>query len=316
MGQMAAPLTSHSVKLDDSQAKKLKVWAEARGFPFREVAHASFAFTGPDYQVTFYKSGKLLVQGKGTRDFVEFLLEPEILKALTLAEVEAPQSDDLYVPRIGVDESGKGDFFGPLTVAGAYGNEAIIRKLIEIGVKDSKSIGTDQKIARLAIQIKAIPGFVYAIVPIGNEAYNRLHGTMKSVNRILAWGHARVIENLTGQFHRMNPAPRRAVCDQFARTEKTIASALMKAGRELEIVQKHKAEEDPVVAAASILARDEFVRRLGKLGEPFGVKLPKGASNQVKQVAMDIAKSRGGEALATISKVHFKTTQEILGALK
>jgi ribonuclease HIII len=94
-----------------------------------------------------------------------------------------------------VDESGKGDFFGPMCVAGVYVNETVLRGWQDKGIRDSKSIGSDRRIAELADIIRKTPGCVNSVVPIGNEAYNRLHTKLGSVNAILAWGHARVIEN-------------------------------------------------------------------------------------------------------------------------
>src|SRR6185436_11474379 len=117
------------------------------------------------------------------------------------------------------------------------------------------------------------------------EAYNRLYARMRSVNTLLAWGHARVIENLMGQKHRMNPPPVRAISDQFASSKEVIGRALMSLGREIELVQRHKAEEDLAVAAASILARNEFVTRLAAMEKQFEVKFPKGASAAVDQAA-------------------------------
>src|SRR6185369_10638901 len=188
---------------------------------------------------------------------------------------------ELLLPRLGVDESGKGDFFGPLCVAGVYVNESIVREWKTAGIRDSKNISSDRKIGELADLIRHTKGCVHSVVPIGNEAYNRLYQKMRSVNTLLAWGHARVIENLMGQRHRMNPLPVRAISDQFASSKETVAKALMSLGREIELVQRHKAEEDMAVAAASILARDEFVTRLARLEKQFNVVLPKGASAAV-----------------------------------
>src|SRR5207247_1628487 len=186
---------------------------------------------------------------------------PGILKQARLG-YETVLNPELLLPRFGVDESGKGDFFGPLCVAGAYVNEGVIQAWQDLGIKDSKRISSDRKISELAKAIQETPGCVFSVVPIGNEAYNRLYRSMKSVNSLLAWGHARVIENLMGQRHRMNPPPVRAISDQFASSKQTVAKALMPLGREIELVQKHRAEEDLAVAAASILARHEFVSRL------------------------------------------------------
>ena len=174
-----------------------------------------------------------------------------------------------------MDESGKGDFFGPLCVAGAYVNESVVKAWADVGIRDSKNISSDKRIKELAELIRKTPGCVTTVVPIGNEAYNRLYTKMRSVNAMLAWGHARVIENLMGQRHRMNPPPVRAISDQFAANKATVAKALMTLGREIELVQKHRAEEDLAVAAASILARHEFVSRLGALEKQLGTRLPK-----------------------------------------
>src|SRR5262249_6247440 len=154
-------------------------------------------------QVVFYDSGKLVVQGKGTQEFVEFVLEPEVLKQAKLG-YETVLNPELLAPRIGVDESGKGDFFGPMCIAGVYVNESVLNAWKDAGVRDSKNISSDKKIADLSKLIKETPGCVSTVVPVGNEAYNRLHASMGSVNAVLAWGHARVIENLMGQRHRMN----------------------------------------------------------------------------------------------------------------
>src|SRR6185503_8522619 len=142
-------------------------------------------------------------------------------------------------------------------------------------IRDSKHISSDKRIADLARLIQETAGCVTSVVPIGNEAYNRLYSKMSSVNAILAWGHARVIENLMQQKDRMNPPPVRAISDQFAANKATVAGALMSLGREIELVQRHKAEADVAVAAASILARNEFVSRLAALETQFGLILPK-----------------------------------------
>jgi ribonuclease HIII len=205
-----------------------------------------------------------------------------------------------------VDESGKGDFFGPLCIAGAYVNEAVVKAWEDAGIRDSKNISSDKKIADLAKLIHETPGCVTSVVPIGNEAYNRLYGRMKSVNAILAWGHARVIENLMGQKHRMNPPPVRAISDQFAANKATVANALMGLGREIELVQRHRAEADLAVAAASILARDEFVTRLSALEKQFGIKLPKGASGAVDEAAKEFVAKHGTDGLNKVAKMHFR----------
>lgn len=309
---MAAPLTTHTCTLTRAQAEKLRAWVAENGWKPREVPHALFAAEKPHVNLVFYQSGKLVVQGRETRDFVEFVLEPVVLQEVRLG-YETVLNPDLLLPRIGVDESGKGDFFGPLCIAGVYLNESVIRAWEGAGIRDSKAIGSDKRIAELAKVIRDTPGCITTVVPIGNPAYNRLYASMGSVNRLLAWGHARVIENLMLQQHRMLPPPVRAISDQFASDKATVAKALMSLGRQIELIQRHKAEADLAVAAASILARDEFVRRLAGLGAEIGVTLPKGASAAVDAVARQLVQKHGAEKLATVAKMHFRTALRAQG---
>ena len=307
------PLSSHTCKLTDAQATALETLVRDRGWRFREVPYARFAAEKADVNVVFYTSGKLVVQGKGTREFIEFVLEPEILKEARLG-YETLLNPELLLPRIGVDESGKGDFFGPLCVAGVYVNAQVVKTWQDAGVRDSKSISSDKRMAELAEMIRHTPGCVATVVPIGNEAYNRLHARLGSVNEILAWGHARVIENLLQQKDRLVPPPVRAISDQFARSKSTVERALLPLGREIELLQKHKAEEDLAVAAASILARDEFVQRLRRLEKTYRQPFPKGASDAVIQAGRTFVAAQGAAQLASVSKAHFRTTQVVLGA--
>jgi ribonuclease HIII len=306
------PLVSHTCKLTDAQAAALESWLTAHHCQFKQVPYARFAAAGERWNVVFYESGKLVVQGKGTQEFIEFVLEPEILKEARIG-YEAVLNPELLLPRIGVDESGKGDFFGPLCVAGVYVNEAVVKAWQDAGIRDSKNISSDKRIAELAKLIRTTPGCVTTVVPIGNEAYNRLYAKMKSVNRVLAWGHARVIENLLDEAGRMNPPPVRAISDQFAASKETVGRALMARGRSLELVQRHKAESDLAVAAASILARDEFVKRLATLGKEFDAELPKGASAAVDAAAKDFLKRHGPSALPKVAKTHFRTALRAQG---
>jgi ribonuclease HIII len=306
------PLTSYTCKLDDAQAAALKTHLDEHGFRPREVPYARFAGERDKVNVVFYESGKLVVQGQGTREFIEFVLEPEILKQARLG-YEAVLNPDLLLPRLGVDESGKGDFFGPLCIAGVYVNESVVTAWQDAGIRDSKNISSDRRIAELAEVIGKTRGCVTSVVPIGNEAYNRLYAKMKSVNTLLAWGHARVIENLMGQKHRMTPPPVRAISDQFASNKATVAKALMSLGREIELVQRHKAEEDVAVAAASILARHEFVTRLARLEKEFGMGLPKGASAAVDVAAREFVSKHGADKLVKVAKLHFRTALRAQG---
>jgi ribonuclease HIII len=306
------PITSHTCKLTDAQAKVLKDYLQDHDFGFREVPYARFAAANDKLNAVFYESGKLVLQGKGTQEFIEFVLEPEILKEAKLGYEEI-LNPELLIPRLGVDESGKGDFFGPLCVAGVYVNESVVKAWKDAGVRDSKNISSDKKIKDLAELIRDTPGCITTVVPIGNGAYNRLYAKMHSVNTLLAWGHARVIENLMGQKQHMNPPPIRAISDQFAANKDTVGKALMSLGRQIELVQRHKAEEDIAVAAASILARHEFVSRLSALGTQYGMTFPKGASALVDKAAQEFVSRYGVENMPKVAKMHFRTALRAQG---
>ena len=143
------PLTSHTTKLTDAQAAALQNYMRAHDFEFREVPYARFAGAKKDLNAVFYESGKFVLQGKGTQEFIEFVLEPEILKEVKLG-YETVLNPELLAPRLGVDESGKGDFFGPLCVAGVYINADVIKSWEDAGIRDSKNISSDKRIRELA----------------------------------------------------------------------------------------------------------------------------------------------------------------------
>lgn len=309
---MAAPLTSYTGKLDSQPADTLLGWLRENGWRFRAVPYARFAAEKEKTNIVFYESGKLVVQGKGTQEFVEFVLEPVILQQARLG-YETLLNPELTLPRLGIDESGKGDFFGPLCIAGVYVNAAVVKAWEDAGIRDSKNISSDRRIGDLAKRIRETPGCVFSVVPIGNEAYNRLYRTMRSVNKLLAWGHARVIENLMLQRHRMDPPPVRAISDQFASDKATVGKALMSLGREIELIQRHRAEADLAVAAASILARDEFVTRLARLEKDFDTTLPKGASAAVETAGKEFVLKLGAAKLPLVAKMHFRTAFRVQG---
>ena len=305
-------LASYTCSLDEAQGTALEGYLQEHEFEMREVPYARFAGKRDKINVVFYESGKLVVQGKGTREFVEFVLEPEILKEARLG-YEAELNPEMMVARIGVDESGKGDFFGPLCIAGVYVNESVCRALEEAGVRDSKRITSDKRIAALTKAIQEASGCVWSVVSVGPESYNRLHGKMGNVNRLLAWGHARVIENLLERGAEMYPPPERAISDQFARSKSTVTNALMELGRGLELVQRHKAEEDLAVAGASILARDVFVQKMAELSEKVGKTLPKGGGAPVDVAAKELVGEQGEAVLEEVAKVHFRNAARALG---
>lgn len=206
--------------------------------------------------------------------------------------------------RIGIDESGKGDYFGPLVIAAVHVTPELEPDLRLMEVRDSKRI-SDGRILEMAPDIKLVCR--HSIVAIGPERYNDLYKKIKNLNRLLAWGHARALENLLEQV----PCEL-AIADQFG-DERFVLNALQDKGKRIRLIQRTKAESDLAVAAASILARAEFLLRLKRLSDEIGLALPKGASPQVELAGRMIVKKHGVERLGTVAKLHFRTTQAVLG---
>jgi len=207
---------------------------------------------------------------------------------------------------IGTDESGKGDYFGPLVVAGVFILDEQQKVLSELGVKDSKRF-SDNRVRGFADLIKK--GYKHSLVVIGPEKYNELYSKLRNLNRILAWAHSRAIENLLEEVHCTL-----AVTDQFG-DKVYVLNALMKKGRNIELIQRPKAEEDLAVAAASILARAEFLKRLYFISQDVGIDLPKGSPPFVVEAGVKLAKAHGVQILDKVAKKHFKVTKRILDLL-
>ena len=204
---------------------------------------------------------------------------------------------------IGIDESGKGDYFGPLVIAAAHVTPDIEPKLRLMEVRDSKKI-SDGRILEIARDLRQV--CKHSIVSIGPQKYNELYPKFRNLNRLLAWGHARALENLLEQVD----CPL-AIADQFG-DERFVLSALQEKGKKIQLVQRTKAESDLAVAAASILARAEFLIRLKRLSDEIGTVLPKGATH-VELAARMVVKKHGEAMLGMVAKLHFKTTKSVLG---
>lgn len=305
-------ITSYVCRIDNVKAQRLKSYLVDHGWEFFPVPHAHWKAGKDKVTVTAYESGKLTVQGKGAGDFVTFILETEILQQVLLGYEDILGESELetFTSHAGVDESGKGDFFGPLVIAAVYVNDDMRSKLLEHGVKDSKEIKSEKKITQLAREIRKIAEKKFAVVTIGPEAYNRLYEKIRNLNRMLAWGHARAIENLLEKI----PDCLWVLSDQFASGD-LLKNALMEKGRRVEFRQKTKAESDIAVAAASILARDEFLRGLKKISSESGIELLKGAGEQVEKIAAELILRYGKEKLNEVAKIHFRTTAKVLASI-
>jgi ribonuclease HIII len=214
-------------------------------------------------------------------------------------------SPERLTSRIGIDESGKGDYFGPLVVAAVFVTAETEDELRLMQVRDSKRI-SDGRILEMAPDIRML--YPHSVVAIGPQRYNELYAKIRNLNRLLAWGHARALENL---LEHVNCDV--AISDQFG-DERYVLQALMDKGKRIRLIQRTKAEEDLAVAAASILARAEFLIRLKRLSEEVGTTLPKGASNMVELAGRMVVKKHGVERLKSVAKMHFKTTESVLAS--
>jgi len=297
--------TSFTYKLDTEQQKTLIDILKYGNYRPIAREYTLFAAETENCNIALYTSGKCLVQGQGAHDFVTFILEPQILEAAGLGYEDVLNPEALK-PHMGIDESGKGDFFGPITIASAFTNESIIKEMRAMDVKDSKNITSDKKAIAMGRDLRKLLGNKFSVVRIGPEAYNRLYMKMRNVNTLLSWGHARAIENL------LDVIPDcQAISDQFGKKEQ-VERALMKKGRSIELIQRHKAESDLAVAAASIIAREAFLNALKDMERKFGITFPKGASAQVKEAAVELIRKNKPDILLKTSKCHFKTTDQVL----
>lgn len=286
--------------IDLMLAEKIKFDLIQFGFELSQPPHTLFSGKKKGVSVSLYQSGKLMVQGKDMAEFIEFYIEPEILKSFNFSNPE------LYadmVAHMGSDEAGKGDFFGPLCIATVYANTETISKLLKMGINDTKKM-TDKRTLDLAKKLK--DEVTYHVIKIGPEKYNELYFKFKNLNSLLAWGHAAAIDSV---YQKSNC--KKVIIDKFA-SDTLISNAVKRKNKDLEIILRTKAEEDVVVAAAATIARATFLRGLDDLSEMIGYKLPKGASEQVKEIAIKICKEQGPQALEKVCKKHFKTYEEVI----
>lgn len=298
-------MNSYTHPLTEEQVTKLQALLKELGFKFAPKEWTIFFGQKNKLSVAVYQKGpKVLVQGKGVEEFVQFELEPKILGEAKLGyeEVHLPE---MFQPHFGVDESGKGDFFGPLVIAGVYVDRGIARKLLDAGVVDSKRIGSDARIRALADTIRKTSLGLVETVLIGPAKYNELYEKFGNLNKLFGWGHARVIENLLTK----KPDCPRALSDQFA-DARVVEQALLQHGRNINIEQRPKAESDIAVAAASILAREAFITWLERKGKEMGLRLDRGVSPGVKETARKLVETNGPGALRKVAKVHFRTAHE------
>jgi ribonuclease HIII len=307
-------LSTYTAKLDDAQMDGLRDRLRERGWTPFDVAYARYAFRGPECNVTAYESGKLVVAGKGTEEFVTMVLEPEVTLVAKLGYDEVLHPD-WFESHAGLDESGKGDLFGTVVAATVIADRPAIDAWIKAGVKDSKKIA-DTQIIKLDELIRRTPGVAVETCQCGMAKYNELMSRPgANLNRLLAWQHATALANALAK----KPVSW-GLLDQFTKQPLTQRELAKKgigpaAGpKAFELRMRTKAEEDPVVAAASVVARAEYVRQIHALSKQFGAKLQKGAGPLVKEQAARIVEQFGARALGNYAKLHFRTAYEVVAA--
>ncbi len=286
--------------IDTSLSTKLKEDLLSQGFEMSTPPYTFFSAKKAGVSCTLYLSGKLSVQGKDKEEFISFYLEPEILKDFSYSYSSSSIDSS---PRIGDDESGKGDFFGPLCVAGLHAGGEGIKELLQLGVKDSKKLN-DTTILTISRELKR--KFPHKILMLYPEKYNELYDKFRNLNHLLGWCHATVIQSLIEETHCS-----KVILDQFAPAQ-LMVQMMERKKVSLDLIQKTHAEADPVVAAASILARAAYVEGMNKLSKEVEIDLPKGASSMVIQIGKRLVAKHGPEILGKVGKLHFKTKDAIL----
>lgn len=268
----------------------------AAGFEFRGVPHSLFSARGPDLVATLYKSGKLVLQGADPEGFAARFLEGDPGLAGRPAEARAAPT---AVTTVGTDESGKGDYFGPLVVAGVRLTPELAEALAGGEVRDCKLLG-DASVLRIGAALRLrVP---FAIRRLDPPDYNTAHARLKNLNPLLAGLHAEVIGELA------EPGVR-VVVDQFA-DPRLVAGALGEL--DVDLVQKTRAESSELsVAAASILARAEFLAALKDLSAEWGVELAKGAGAPTDTAGRRFIAAHGAARLGEVAKLHFRNTLKI-----
>jgi len=290
------------VRVAPEEQRALRERLGAGQFDFRRVPHARFSVKGEGVVATLYNSGKLVVQGADPGHFLaryglaSGVPAPAAPKAE--ASAAAPVGDRTTV---GSDETGKGDYFGPLVVCAVRLEPEQARALRDAGVMDSKRL-TDPRALRLGAMLREET--THALEVLSPPDYNREWQEL-GLHSLLSRQHAAAIRAVAR-------AGDRVVIDQFAKRDE-IGPAL--ADLELDIEQRPRAESEVAVAAASILARAEFLNCLRELGEEYGVPLHKGAGAPVDAAGAAFARNHGMDKLAEVAKLHFKNTDKVRARL-
>ena len=289
-------------------------------FVERKAPGVIFAAKLSDTAITMYKSGKLMFQGGGAeREAARWGHEQSSTAATTGVAAKIGAKGDVLpegfaaMSILGSDETGTGDYFGPITVAAVYVPASKIELINELGVKDSKML-TDDYMRKITPDLRA--ACEHSVLVLRNEKYNLMQAKGYSQGKMKALMHNQALRNVLTKI--APEKPDHILIDQFA--ERGVYYNYLK--NERDVVQEGvllstKAEQLHVsVATASILARASFLKEMDNLSEQAGVELLKGASGKVDQLAARIWKQKGEDFLRTITKWHFANTEKARKLLK
>ena len=317
------PVSFQGYELTPAEITALQARLTEAGWAFSVVPYAHWRATQGKVNITAYLSGKTTFQGAGCNTIAAVLLPdkaptpskksagaaaPAVVAGRTETALETALRTDpqMFEPHAGIDESGKGDYFGPLVIACAYTDAEATAKLLDAGVRDSKLLSSDKEALKLEAAIQTILKGRYAVICIGVERLNDLYDQIGNLNELLAWGHAKALEELLAKV----PGCPRAISDQFGKGN-LVHRKLQERGRRIILDEHPKAESDIAVAAASILARAVYVKEISRLSAQAGLALPKGCSNKVLSCAQEFLKLHSKSELRKFAKIFFKTTEKL-----
>ena len=255
-------------------------------------------FKGKSLVAIIYSSGKVMFQGS-EKSFEWQFIDDCLNKKSNYKK---------FVAHIGVDEAGKGDFFGPLVTASAFLDEHNYRDVIKLGVMDSKKV-SDKKIRKMISEIESLCLFEVSILM--PEDFNREYKSYQNINKLLAYQHSLVIEKLLQKLNKKDIACPFVLIDQFSKNPYRVSNVLGTLGKGIEFRQMHGGEADLSVATASIIARYHFIEAMDQLSNQWNIEFPKGATAVVEK-GKEFVSKYGADSLSKVAKINFKTMEKVV----
>lgn len=255
------------------------------------------------------KRGVSMVPGARPGSGIKSILE-EIVGQVKAEPEESPIAKHEWKSWIGSDECGKGDYFGPLVVCAFWADQSMLPRLKKLGICDSKQLKDSQIVSISESLYREFCGRMNGIV-LKPQRYNQIiadmKGNQRNLNDLLAWQHLSAVQGILDTGVQVEGI----LIDQFSKAKK--ASILIKKKNPGQnAIERTGAESDLAVAAASILARYQFLKSIKEMKSRYKSDFPLGASSRVDQAARDFVKTHGPAKLADVAKLHFKNTQRII----